>query len=61
MLKALHRRIADHEAASGTHLTADERGDLRVLLHKLVYGGDLVPAGAAAAARGSPTVRLRNL
>ena len=38
MLQALRRRIADHEAASGAHLTAEERQDLRALLHKLVYG-----------------------
>ena len=38
MLRTLRRRIADHEAAAGAHLTADERRSLRALLHKLVYG-----------------------
>jgi DNA-binding MarR family transcriptional regulator len=38
MLRTLRRRIADHEAATGGHLTADERRNLRALLHKLVYG-----------------------
>ena len=38
MLRALRRRIADHEAAAGAHLTAEERHHLRALLHKLVYG-----------------------
>ena len=38
MLKTLRRRIADHEAAAGAHLTVDERHHLRALLHKLVYG-----------------------
>ena len=38
MLRALQRRIADHEATAGAHLTADERHTLRDLLHKLVYG-----------------------
>ena len=38
MLRTLRRRIADHEAAAGAHLTADERRTLRALLHKLVYG-----------------------
>lgn len=38
MLRTLRRRIADHEAAAGGHLTAEERRTLRALLHKLVYG-----------------------
>lgn len=38
MLQALRRRIAAHEAAAGSHLTAAERRALRTLLHKLVYG-----------------------
>ena len=38
MLHTLRRRIADHEAAAGAHLTAGERRSLRALLHKLVYG-----------------------
>ena len=38
MLRTLQRRIADHEASAGAHLTADERRSLRALLHKLVYG-----------------------
>lgn len=38
MLRILRRRIAEHEAANTTHLTADERHTLRGLLHKLVYG-----------------------
>ena len=38
MLRTLRRRIAEHEGATGTHLTAHERRTLRDLLHKLVYG-----------------------
>lgn len=38
ILRALRRRIADHEASAGSHLTATERRILRDLLHKLVYG-----------------------
>jgi DNA-binding MarR family transcriptional regulator len=38
MLLTLRRRIADHEAAAGANLTAEERRTLRRLLHKLVYG-----------------------
>lgn len=38
MLRTLRRRIAAHEAAAGSHLTAEERRTLRSLLDKLVYG-----------------------
>src|SRR5262245_28030087 len=38
MLRTLRQRIAEHEKATGAHLTARERRTLRSLLHKLVYG-----------------------
>jgi DNA-binding MarR family transcriptional regulator len=38
MLRTLRRRIAAHESAAGSHLTAAERRTLRSLLDKLVYG-----------------------
>ena len=38
MVRALRRRIAAHESAAGSHLTAEERRTLRSLLDKLVYG-----------------------
>ena len=38
MLRTLRQRIAAHECAAGSHLTAAERRTLRSLLDKLVYG-----------------------
>jgi DNA-binding MarR family transcriptional regulator len=38
MLAKLRRRIPDHERFAGTRLSLAERRQLRVLLHKLVYG-----------------------
>ena len=39
MIATLRRRIADHERRVAGHLTANERRQLRALLHKMVYGG----------------------
>jgi DNA-binding MarR family transcriptional regulator len=52
MLRTLRRRIADHEAAAGAHLSAEERQTLRALLHKLVYGRGAGGPGRPAHAPG---------